>query len=291
MSDGGKVSDIVYLNHQFVPKEQAKISVFDRGFLFADAVYEVTAVIDKKLVDFDGHFQRLQRSCKELGLSLSLSKDELKQIHLQLIEKNSLHEGLVYLQITRGTDSSRFFDFPSSSIHSTVVAFVQHSTVINHPNATKGISVVTVDDIRWQRCDIKTVALLAACLAKDHAHQQGADDAIFIKDGYVTEGSSSNFFIVNQNNEIITRPLSQNILPGITRQALIQLAAEMGLEIKERLFTVDEVKIAKEAFISSATTLIWPVISVDQNLINNGDVGPISQRLRKIYLDKAVEKK
>ncbi|MBG3079923.1 D-amino-acid transaminase [Proteus mirabilis] len=284
------MSDVVYLNNQFVPKEQAKISVFDRGFLFADAVYEVTAVIDSQLIDFDEHFQRLQRSCKELGLSLPITKLQLIDIHQKLIESNHLHEGLIYLQITRGTDSSRFFDFPSSSIPSTIVAFVQHSTVINHPNAKKGISVVSVDDIRWQRCDIKTVALLAACLAKNYAHQQGADDAILIKNGYITEGSSSNFFIVNHNNEIITRPLSQDILPGITRQAIIQLAQEEELKVIERLFTLDEAKKAKEAFISSATTLIWPVISIDNEEINQGEVGHLSQRLREIYLDKALKK-
>lgn len=283
--------DIIYLNHQFIPKEHAKISVFDRGFLFADAVYEVTAVIKGKLVDFDGHFQRLQRSCKELELSLTLTKNELKDIHHQLIEKNYLHEGLIYFQITRGADSSRFFDFPSASVAPTVVSFVQHSTVVNHPNATKGISVISVEDIRWQRCDIKTVALLAACLAKHHAHQQGADDAILIKEGYVTEGSSSNFFIVNHKNEIITRPLSQDILPGITRRAIIQLAQEAGLTIKERLFTLNEAKMAQEAFISSATTLIWPVISIDNSLINQGEVGPLSQRLRAIYLDNAISDK
>ncbi|CRL60555.1 D-amino-acid transaminase [Proteus vulgaris] len=284
------MSDVVYLNNQFVPKEQAKISVFDRGFLFADAVYEVTAVIDSQLIDFDEHFQRLQRSCKELGLSLPITKLQLIDIHQKLIESNHLHEGLIYLQITRGTDSSRFFDFPSSSIPPTIVAFVQHSTVINHPNAKKGISVVSVDDIRWQRCDIKTVALLAACLAKNYAHQQGADDAILIKSGYITEGSSSNFFIVNHNNEIITRPLSQDILPGITRQAIIQLAQEEELKVIERLFTLDEAKKAKEAFISSATTLIWPVISIDNEEINQGEVGHLSQRLREIYLDKALKK-
>lgn len=284
------MSDVVYLNNQFVPKEQAKISVFDRGFLFADAVYEVTAVIDSQLIDFDEHFQRLQRSCKELELSLPITKLQLIDIHQKLIESNHLHEGLIYLQITRGTDSSRFFDFPSSSIPSTIVAFVQHSTVINHPNAKKGISVVSVDDIRWQRCDIKTVALLATCLAKNYAHQQGADDAILIKNGYITEGSSSNFFIVNHNNEIITRPLSQDILPGITRQAIIQLAQEEELKVIERLFTLDEAKKAKEAFISSATTLIWPVISIDNEEINQGEVGHLSQRLREIYLDKALKK-
>ncbi|OAT36225.1 D-amino-acid transaminase [Proteus myxofaciens] len=282
------MSDIVYLNHQFVPKEQAKISVFDRGFLFADAVYEVTAVIHGKLIDFDGHFSRLQRSCKELEMPFSLTKQELKDVHYQLIKKNKLDEGLIYLQITRGVDSSRFFSFPSLSTPLTVVAFVQHSTVLAHPNAKKGISVIALEDIRWQRCDIKTVGLLAACLAKHQAQQQGADDAILIKEGYITEGSSSNFFIVNHDNEIITRPLSHSILPGITRQAIIQLAKEAHLKVIERLFTLEETKNAKEAFISSATTLIWPVISIDEHPINQGIVGPLSQRLREIYLEKAL---
>lgn len=282
------MSDIVYLNHQFVPKEQAKISVFDRGFLFADAVYEVTAVIHGKLIDFDGHFSRLQRSCKELEMPFSLTKQELKDVHYQLIKKNKLDEGLIYLQITRGEDSSRFFSFPSLSTPLTVVAFVQHSTVLAHPNAKKGISVIALEDIRWQRCDIKTVGLLAACLAKHQAQQQGADDAILIKEGYITEGSSSNFFIVNHDNEIITRPLSHSILPGITRQAIIQLAKEAHLKVIERLLTLEETKNAKEAFISSATTLIWPVISIDEHPINQGIVGPLSQRLREIYLEKAL---
>lgn len=281
---------IAYVNGQFLPEEEASVSVFDRGFLFADAVYEVTAIINGKLVDFEHHMARLQRSCAELQLSFPYDLAELKQIHLQLVQQNNIEEGLVYLQLTRGNAKQRSFLYPDNQTKPTLVLFAQKTKIVENEKSKYGIKVVTVDDIRWQRCDIKTVSLLAACLAKHHAHQQGADDAILIKDGYITEGSSSNFFIINYDNEIITRPLSQCILPGITRQAIIQLAQEKGLKVIERLFTLDEVKNANEAFISSATTLIWPVTSVDNELINQGKVGPLSQRLRQIYLDKAIQK-
>ncbi|WP_272690080.1 D-amino-acid transaminase [Providencia sp. PROV152] len=279
---------ITYINGQFVPEEQASISVFDRGFLFADAVYEVTAVVNGRLVDFKNHMTRLQRSCHELQLALPYTEESLLKIHQQIIEKNNLTEGLIYLQLTRGNAGQRNFLFPDKTITPTLVIFAQQASIIDNPRATTGISVVTFDDIRWQRCDIKTVALLAACLAKDYAHSQGADDALFVSNGDITEGSSSNFFIITHENIIKTRALGYEILPGITRQAILTLAREQHLAIEEGTFTVDEAMAAKEAFITSSTTFVWPVIEIDGRKVAGGKPGPLTHRLREIYIQKML---
>ncbi|MEX6061094.1 D-amino-acid transaminase [Providencia hangzhouensis] len=277
---------IAYVNGQFLPEEDASVSVFDRGFLFADAVYEVTAIINGKLVDFDRHMARLQRSCAELQLSLPYDLTELKQIHLQLVQKNNIEEGLVYLQLTRGNAHQRSFLYPDKQTKSTLVLFAQKTQIVENEKSKYGIKVVTVDDIRWQRCDIKTVALLAASMAKEYAKQQGADDAIFVKNGYITEGSSSNCFIINQQNQIQTRGLNNEILSGITRQAILQLAREQQIDIVEKPFSIDEMLEAKEVFITSATTLVWPVIMANNQFIGEGKPGKLAIRLREIYLQK-----
>ncbi|MBQ0533410.1 MULTISPECIES: D-amino-acid transaminase [Providencia] len=277
---------IAYVNGQFLPEEEASVSVFDRGFLFADAVYEVTAIINGKLVDFEHHMARLQRSCAELQLSFPYDLAELKQIHLQLVQQNNIEEGLVYLQLTRGNAKQRSFLYPDKQTKPTLVLFAQKTKIVENENSKYGIKVVTVDDIRWQRCDIKTVALLAASMAKEYAKQQGADDAIFVKNGYVTEGSSSNCFIINHQNQIQTRGLNNEILPGITRQAILQLAREQGIDIVEKPFSIDEMLEAKEVFITSATTLVWPVIMANNQLIGEGKPGKLAIRLREIYLQK-----
>lgn len=277
---------IAYVNGQFLPEEDASVSVFDRGFLFADAVYEVTAIINGKLVDFDRHMARLQRSCAELQLSLPYDLAELKQIHLQLVQKNNIEEGLVYLQLTRGNAHQRSFLYPDKQTKSTLVLFAQKTQIVENEKSKYGIKVVTVDDIRWQRCDIKTVALLAASMAKEYAKQQGADDAIFVKNGYITEGSSSNCFIINQQNQIQTRGLNNEILSGITRQAILQLAREQQIDIVEKPFSIDEMLEAKEVFITSATTLVWPVIMANNQFIGEGKPVKLAIRLREIYLQK-----
>ncbi|MBN6362347.1 D-amino-acid transaminase [Providencia huaxiensis] len=277
---------IAYVNGQFLPEEEASVSVFDRGFLFADAVYEVTAIINGKLVDFEHHMARLQRSCAELQLSFPYDLAELKQIHLQLVQQNNIEEGLVYLQLTRGNAKQRSFLYPDNQTKPTLVLFAQKTKIVENEKSKYGIKVVTVDDIRWQRCDIKTVALLAASMAKEYAKQQGADDAIFVKNGYVTEGSSSNCFIINHQNQIQTRGLNNEILPGITRQAILQLAREQEIDIVEKPFSIDEMLEAKEVFITSATTLVWPVIMVNNQLIGEGKPGKLAIRLREIYLQK-----
>ena len=279
------MSRTVYLNGEYVPEEEAKISVFDRGFLFADAVYEVTAVVNGKLVDFAGHFARLARSCRELGLSLTLSENDLREIHQRLIAENDLTEGGIYLQLTRGNSGDRDFHFPPSQTPTTLVLFTQSRAVVDHPAASKGIRVVTCPDIRWQRRDIKTVQLLAPCLAKAWAEANGADDAFLVEDGFITEGSSCNCYIVTADKTIVTRPLSNNILHGITRKALLRLGEEHGLTFAERLFTPEEARRASEVFISSATTFVWPVVSVDGQQIGDGKAGEITKLLRSIYLE------
>ncbi len=274
---------IAYVNGKYLPESQASVSIFDRGFLFADAVYEVTAVIQGKLVDFSQHMARLVRSCYELSLPLPYSEAELEQIHHSLMSQNELTEGLIYLQLTRGNPGTRSFLYPEKQIKPTLVLFTQPVNIIEQPLARLGIRMVTYDDIRWLRRDIKTVALLAASMAKEYAQTNNADDALLVQDGFITEGSSSNCFIF-RDNKLITRELSQDILPGITRRAILQLAKEQNLIIEERAFTPHEAIEAQEVFITSATTLIWPVISIDGQLINNGIPGPIAKRLREIYL-------
>ncbi|MBN4863500.1 MULTISPECIES: D-amino-acid transaminase [Providencia] len=279
------MSMISYVNGQYLPEEQATVSVFDRGFLFADAVYEVTAIINGKLVDFEHHIARLQRSCHELQLALPYSSEEIKQIHTQLIERNNINEGLIYLQFTRGNAKQRNFLFPDKDIQPTLVLFAQKTNIVDNLKVKNGIRAVTVDDIRWARCDIKTVALLAASLTKEYAKQQGADDAIFVKDGIVTEGSSSNCFIVNQHGQLQTRGLSHEILPGITRKAVLSLAKEQGIAIIEKAFSLEEMLTAKEVFMTSATTLVCPVIKINHQKIGEGKPGNIAIRLREIYLE------
>ncbi|EKT63923.1 D-amino-acid transaminase [Providencia burhodogranariea] len=275
---------IVYINGEFVKEEQAVVSVFDRGFLFADAVYEVTTILNSRLIDFKSHMTRLRRSSAELELLLPYTDDELLTIHQQLIEKNNVNEGLIYLQLTRGNAGQRDFLFPSKSVEPTLVLFAQKISIIENSKAKAGIRVVAYDDIRWQRCDIKTTSLLAASLAKQYAYSQGADDAIFVKNGLITEGSSSNFFIITQDNTLKTRALSHEILPGITRQAILALAKEQKLSIEETAFSIEEAIAAKEAFITSATSVVYPVIEVDGQKVGQGKPGLLAHRLREIYI-------
>ncbi|MDW6004388.1 D-amino-acid transaminase [Vibrio mangrovi] len=277
---------IVYVNGAYVPESEAKVSVFDRGFLFADAVYEVTSVLDGRLIDNAGHIARLERSCRELEIKMPVTAEELTSIQLALIEKNKLVEGGVYLQLTRGNEGDRDFSY-GDAIEPTLVLFTQAKKLIDSPKVQSGIKVISFDDIRWRRRDIKTTSLLPACLAKHAAHAAGADDVWLLENGYVTEGGSSNAYIITQEGTLVTRPLSNDILHGITRAALMKLAQETGLKIEERLFTLEEAMQAKEAFISSATTFVWPVVAIDDQPIGNGQPGPMALKLRDIYIQTA----
>lgn len=281
------MSRIVYVNGAYLPEEQAKISVFDRGFLFADGVYEVSSVLRGKLIDNRGHLARLHRSLSELDMAAPASDAEIEAIQNALIEKNEVDEGLVYLQVTRGA-ADRDFAYPEG-VTPSLVMFTQRKNVIASPLASTGIAVISVDDIRWRRRDIKTVGLLAPCMAKMQAKAVGADDAWLVEDGYVTEGSSNNAFIVNAEGALVTRQLGNEILAGITRKAVLKLAQEQRLKIEQRPFSVEEARNAGEAFITSATTFVMPVISIDGTPIADGKPGKLTRRLRELYVQTALD--
>jgi len=279
------MSRVVYVNGEYLAEEEAKISVFDRGFLFADGVYEVSLVMQGKLVDNKGHLVRLARSLSELNMAPPAA--DIEEIQKQLIQKNKLTEGLVYLQVTRGA-ADRDFAYPEG-VQSSLVMFTQAISTKDNPQALTGISVITTPDIRWGRRDIKTVGLLAACMAKMLAKQAGADDAWMVENGKVTEGSSNNAYIVTPDNTLITRHLGSEILSGITRKAVLKLARTHQIKIEERGFTPEEAYAASEAFVTSATTLVMPVISIDNKPVGNGKPGPIARKLRELYIQTALE--
>lgn len=278
---------IVYVNGDYVPEDQAKVSVFDRGFLFADGVYEVTSVLDGKLIDFEGHARRLTRSLSELDMAAPVTMDELLAIHRELMARNDLSEGMIYLQITRGADADRDFVFPDASkVPSTLVLFTQSKAIADSPMAKVGMRVISIEDQRWARRDIKTVQLLYPSMGKMMAKAAGADDAWMIEDGFVTEGTSNNAYII-KGGKIVTRHLSNEILHGITRSAVLRFAREAQMEVEERAFTLDEAKLADEAFITSASTFVMPVVEIDGQSLGNGAPGPVATRLREIYLDES----
>lgn len=273
---------IVYVNGEFVPENEAKISVFDRGLLFSDAVYEVSAVVGGKLVDNGAHLRRLERSLSELDMRSPVSNDELSQLQHQLIERNNLVDGWLYLQVSRGAEDRNFVY--SEDLKPSLVMFTQTGDIINMAKVKKGIRVKTVEDIRWQRRDIKTTMLLAQSLAKMQAIHAGFDDAWMVEDGVVTEGSSNNAYIITEDDLIYTRPASHKILNGITRRAINRLASENGLKIVEETFTVDQAKKAREAFSTSASTFVMPVVDIDGVPIGDGRPGALTLTLRQYYI-------
>ena len=280
------MDQIAYVNGAYVPLTEAKVSILDRGFLFADGIYEVSAVLGGKLVDNASHLARLQRSVGEISLPLPESLERIVEIQRELIARNSLEDGLVYIEVTRGADVGRDFAFPKG-VKPTLVMFTSVKDIVNAPAAKTGIGVITVPDIRWARRDIKSVALLAQVLAKQAAAEAGAGEAWMIEDGEVTEGGSSSAFILTQNDVLVTRQNSSSILPGCTRKAVVKLAEERQLRVEERPFTIEEALKAKEAFITSASLFVQPVVSIDGKVIANGRPGPIASRLREIYIDFA----
>ncbi|MEM0936861.1 MAG: D-amino-acid transaminase [Pseudomonadota bacterium] len=278
------MSRTVYVNGDYLPEEQATVSIFDRGFLFADAVYEVTSVIDGKLVDFDGHAKRLWRSLGELGMAAPVTEEELLEIHRELVARNDLVQGLIYLQVTRGA-ADRDFAYPKAATP-TLVLFTQVKDVVESRAAQTGMRVISIPDRRWGRRDIKTVQLLYPSMGKMMAKAAGVDDAWMIEDGAITEGTSNNAYIV-KNGKIITRHLGEEILHGITRAAVLQFAREAQMEVEERPFTLEEAHGADEAFITSASNFVTAVVEIDGEKIGSGAPGPIATRLREIYLDES----
>ena len=277
------MSRIVYVNGRFVPESEASVSIFDRGFLFADGVYEVAAVLDRGLVDNAAHLARLERSLGALGMVSPVTPGEIVRVQKALIARNGLDEGLVYLQITRGP-AERDFAWPAEP-KPTLVMFTQKKPIIANPLVTHGLAVVTVPDLRWARRDLKTVGLLAASMAKQAALDAGADDAWMVEDGFVTEGSSNNACIVTGDGAVVTRHLGNEILHGITRAAVLRLSREHGVAVEERAFTVEEAKRAAEAFVTSASVFVLPVVRIDGETIGDGRPGAVTARLREIYLE------
>lgn len=278
------MSRTVYVNGEYLPEDNAKISIFDRGFLMADGVYEVTSVLEGKMVDFGGHMARLARSLKELDLNAPVTDAEMEEIHRELIRVNDVNEGLIYLQVTRGA-ADRSFIFPVG-VKSSLVLFSQKMKLIETVESNNGIKIISIPDIRWGRRDIKTVQLLAPSMGKMAAKAAGADDAWLVEDGFVTEGTSNNAYIV-KGGKIITRDLSHDILHGITRAAVLRFAREAQMEVEERAFTIDEAVQADEAFITSASTFVCPVVEIDGEKLGNGAPGPVVKRLREIYLEES----
>lgn len=281
------MSRIVYVNGDYLPEEEAKISVFDRGFLFSDGVYEVVSVLDGKLIDNPAHMRRLNRSLGELDMAAPCSADEIEEIQKRLVAENSIVQGLVYLQITRGA-ADRDFLYPENTTP-TLVMFTQSKNLLDDPNVEHGIDVITVPDLRWMRRDIKTIGLLYPCMAKMIAKDAGAKDAWMLDpDGNITEGTSNNAWIITREGTIVTRHLSNDILHGITRKAVMALAEQRGYQVEQRPFTPAEAYVAAEAFITSATTFVMPVVKIDDATIGDGLPGEMTGKLREIYIDMAL---
>ncbi|MBD8653973.1 D-amino-acid transaminase [Rhizobium sp. CFBP 13726] len=277
---------IVYLNGDWLPEAEAKVSIFDRGFLFADAIYEVTAVVGGRLLEYAGHAARLQRSTAELGITCPLTPEALLEVHREIIRRNALESGLIYLQISRGT-ADRDFAYPENPTP-TLTLFTQAKSVLENPKVATGISVACVPDERWGRRDIKTVQLLYPSMAKMEAMAKGADDAWLVEDGFVTEASSATAHIITRDGRLVTRGLSNAILHGITRASVLSIAETAGIPFEERAFTPDEAMKAAEAFITSATNFVLPVTAIDGHTVGDGKPGPLTLRLRELYIKQKL---
>lgn len=275
---------ICWLNGRFVPEEQAQVSIFDRGLLFGDGVYEVAAVCNGRLLDADRHLVRLERSLAEIEMPSPQSREAWMALMQSLVEQNGIDEGLVYLQVTRGV-AERDFAFPTV-VTPTCFAYARKKRLTQDPNAG-GIVLHAVPDIRWARRDIKSTAMLAQVLAKQAAKAAGAYEAVMHERGMITEGGSSTLWIV-QHGTVLTRPLSHAILAGITRDVTLELAAREGIPVLERAFALEDAREADECFITSATSFVLPVVRIDDAVIGSGAPGPISMRLREAYLARAA---
>jgi len=280
------MSRTVYVNGEYVAEEDAKISIFDRAFLMADGVYEVTSVIDRKLCEFDGHIARLHRSLGEMKMKPACSDEDLLAIHRELVERNDLDNGMIYLQVTRGSAGDRDFIWPGDEVPSSIVLFTQAKDLVNAPTAKTGLKVISIEDQRWARRDIKTVQLLFPSMAKMEAKAAGKDDAWLTEDGMVNEGTSNNAYIV-KDGAIITRHLSNDILHGITRASVLRYAKEAQMKVVERSFSIEEAQGADEAFCTAASAFVTPVVEIDGAPVGGGTPGPVATRLREIYIEES----
>lgn len=277
----------IYLNGHYIPENEAQISIFDRGFLFADSVYEVVSVLDGRLVDFDRHIERLATSMEGLRMAQGPSRDEVLQFCRELVARNTLIEGVIYMQVTRGNPGDRSFAAPPADTPATICAFTQHMALVDRPEAEAGISVVTLPDRRWGMAHIKTTQLLYATLMKMEAKAAGVDDAWLVRDGFITEGTSQNAHIVTQQGVLVTHPLDDQALHGITQAALKILAERNHIAVERRCFTAEEAKMAAEAMNTAASAFVMPVTCIDGVQIGDGKAGPITRQLREIYIEFA----
>ena len=278
---------IAYVNGTYTRAAEAAVSIDDRGYLFADAVYEVWSVFDGQLADLDGHLNRLERSLREIRIDMPMPRTSLLVVLNEVVRRNRIREGMVYLQISRGV-APRDHVFPVDVKPAVVITAKPVDREAAAHKAEQGIKAISAPDIRWGRCDIKTIGLLPNVLAKQQAKEQGAGEVIFVdREGYVSEGGSTNVYMVGHDGVIRTRSLTANILPGVTRHNLLSVIADSGLEIREDPFTLDDAKAAKEVFISAATSLVMPIVAIDGQKIGNGTPGPIALALRDFYIDYA----
>ena len=277
----------VYINGEFKKEDEAKVSIFDRGLLFSDSVYEVTSVINSKLIDFKYHVKRLDHSMNELKFKTLIDHDEILAFHRKLIDLNNLKEGMIYTQVTRGV-VDRSFDMPKQAIKPTVLAFTQEKKILESDSAKNGIKVMTLEDMRWKRNDIKTTQLLYASMAKSEATAKGFDDAWMLRQGYITEGSSNNVWIIRSKN-IMTRQSDNLILSGITRAVVLECAKKLNYEVITKNFTKVDAESADEAFMTSATGLITPVVKINSSQIGDGKPGNFTKSLRAEYIKRVLE--
>lgn len=272
----------VYVNGDWVDETEARVSIFDRGFLFADAIYEVTAVVGGKLVGYPGHAERLKRSLDSLGIPHPFTDESLLALHREIIARNGLTDGAVYLQVSRGAEDRDFIFSPG--LTPTFVMFTQARSVLDNPKWKTGIGVITMPEGRWANRQIKTVQLLYSSLAKVEAHARGAEDVLFVEDGAVTEAGSSNAHIVTRDGTLVTRALSNALLHGITRASILDLARDAQIRVEERPFTPEEALNAAEVFLSSASAFVMPVVAIDGQPVGDGKPGPLTARLRELYI-------
>ena len=281
------MSRTVYVNGSYLPEEQATISIFDRGYVFGDGIYEVAAVLDGKLVDSPRHKWRLEKSLAAVQIPMPLPWEELEDMQRELVRLNDLDQGLVYYQVTRGA-ADRDFSYTSADLTPTLSAFTQAKSLDPDPLALKGVKLVSCPDIRWQRRDIKSLALLGQVMAKQLAKEAGAFEAMMVEEGFVTEGGSSSLFMIDDQNQLIVRPGGgEDILPGLTRMAMLELAEQSQVTIVERRFTPEELYSAKEAFLTAATLFAMPVVQADDRIIGDGTPGPLTCKLRDLLLKAA----
>ena len=275
---------LAYVDGRYVAHNAASVHVEDRGFQFSDGVYEVISIVGRRLIDMEGHLDRLERSLKALDMPEPVSRPVLAMIMRELVTRNRVREGIIYLQVTRGV-APRDHKFPAG-LKPTLVMTTKHVEFLNQKRLSDGVKVISIPDIRWGRCDIKAVALLPNCMGKTQAASAGAYEAWQVDtEGFVTEGTSSNAWILTRDNVLKTRGLGPDILRGVTRDSLMRIAAEEGVTVVEEAFTVEEARDAREAFVTSATSFLTPVVKIDDRVIGNGAPGSLSCRLQRWYID------